>query len=148
MEEAQVSQPLYPAQPAQPQQPAQTLQQQTIDAMRNPAIFVAPMRQEDNNSQLDQNVAYQTIIDQQQAQIDALMAQTERLNGQITQMVQNGVQFAQAQQPQHVAQVQPMVQNTQYQAPMQQLNTPALSDDNDYTLDSLAKEIGKPRESV
>ena len=34
--------------------------------------------------------SYQSIIDQQNEQIVALMAQNQALNGQITQMVQNG----------------------------------------------------------
>jgi len=75
---------------------------------------------------------YQAIIDQQTAQIDALMKHTERLNAQIAQMVQGGAQFTDNQQP------QPQPQ------PMQQFNPPALSDDDDFSLEALGREIGKP----
>ena len=131
----------------------QSMQQNVDNASQPFALSDLSIQQEPQTSRFENEDShvnvYQSIIDQQQAQIDALMAQTERLNGQITQMVQNGVQFGQTQtvaQTQSVAQPQPMMQNTTYQAPMQQLNTPALSDNADYSLDSLAKEIGKPRE--
>ena len=75
---------------------------------------------------------YQAIIDQQTAQIDALMKHTERLNAQIAQMVQGGAQFTDNQQP------QPQPQ------PMQQFNPPALSDNDDFSLEALGREIGKP----
>ena len=95
--------------------------------------------------------AYQSIIDQHNAQIAALMAQNNALNGQITQMVQGGAQFMQPQQPQ-VQPQQPQVQQPQqfpnyYQPmnPMQQFNPPALSDNQDWSLEALGKEIGKPR---
>ena len=78
---------------------------------------------------------YQTIIDQQTAQIDALMKHTERLNAQIAQMVQGGAQFTDNQ----VAQPQPQ--------PMQQFNPPALSDDDDFSLEALGREIGKPNKA-
>lgn len=100
--------------------------------------------------QSDQN-AYQTIIAQQQAQIDALIAQTNALNGQITQMVQGGMQFAQpmqqpTQQPMQQPMQQPQYPNYYQPAnPMQQFNPPALSDNKDWSLEALGKEIGKPR---
>ena len=75
---------------------------------------------------------YQTIIDQQSAQIDALMKHTERLNAQIAQMVQGGAQLTDNQQ------AQPKPQ------PMQQFNPPALSDNDDFSLEALGREIGKP----
>ena len=72
---------------------------------------------------------YQSIIDQQNEQIKTLMEYNAKLSGQITQMVQNGYQ---AQQPQPQPQPQPM-----------QYITPSLADDQDWSLESLAKEIGK-----
>lgn len=69
---------------------------------------------------------YQSIIDQQNEQIKTLMEYNAKLSGQITQMVQNGYQAQQSAQPQ----------------PQPHL-TPSLSDDKDWSLESLAKEIGK-----
>lgn len=79
---------------------------------------VEPMQQDQNNS-------YQTIIEQQQAQINALIAQTETLNKQIINMVNSGAQFNDNSQP------------TQPTQPI------SLSDDMDYSLESLAKDIGR-----
>ena len=83
-----------------------------------------------NIPQNDSANPYQTIIEQQQAQIDALIAQTTALNSQIINMVNSGAQFNDnnpAQPTQPVQPVQPV----------------SLSDDTDYSLESLAKEIGK-----
>ena len=95
--------------------------------------------------------AYQAIIAQQQAQIDALIAQTNAQSAQITQMVQNGAQFAQPvmqpqQAPQQAYQPQPVQQFPNYYDganPMQQFNTASLADDKDYSLEGLAEQIGK-----
>lgn len=70
---------------------------------------------------------YNTIIEQQQAQIDALIAQTTALNSQIINMVNNGAQLNDNKLVQPAQSVQPV----------------SLSDDTDYSLESLAKEIGK-----
>ena len=89
---------------------------------------------------------YDLIIEQQNAQIDALMKHTERLNAQIAQMVQGGVQFTdnQVQQSQS-QQAKPMQQSQSQQAkPMQQFNPDSLSDNIDYSLEALGREIGKP----
>ena len=94
---------------------------------------------------------YQSIIDQQNEQIAALMAQNQALNGQITQMVQNGAQFAQPvmqpqQAPQQAFSPQPVQQFPNYYDgtnPMQQFNTASLADDGDYSLEGLAEQIGK-----
>lgn len=75
---------------------------------------------------------YQSIIDQQNEQIKTLMEYNAKLSGQITQMVQNGYQAQQQPQPQPVQPAKPM-----------QYATPSLSDDQDWSLESLAKEIGK-----
>lgn len=104
--------------PQQPQQPQQIEPQQPQQE---------PQQQQD---------AFDTILAQKDAQIAALIEQTNSLTQQITQMVQGGVQFtnqpAQPQQPQAVN-------------PMQQFNPPALSDDDDFSLEALGREIGKPR---
>ena len=74
--------------------------------------------------------AYQTIIDQQAAQINALIAQNESLNGQIYRLIQNGAQITGNSQPGRID-------------PLSNLNGAALSDGDDWSLESLAKDIGK-----
>lgn len=95
--------------------------------------------------------AWDSIIAQQQEQINALMAQNQALTGQITQMVQGGAQFTQQpQQVQQVQQPQQMQQPTEFPpvydgaSPLAMFNPPALSDNRDYSLEGLASEIGKP----
>lgn len=73
--------------------------------------------------------AYESIFEQQNEQIQALIAQNKSLTDQITQLIQNGAQIGNAQ-----------ARNI---APVQQFNQRALSDDEDWTLESLAKDIGK-----
>lgn len=103
--------------------------------------------------------SYQSIIDQQNEQIAALIAQNQALNGQITKMVQNGAQFYQPQQPAQVGNMpqyqnayggvnNPAIVQPQPQNPMQQFNPPALSSNQDWSLEALGKEIGKPRKEV
>lgn len=77
--------------------------------------------------------AYQSIIEQQQAQINALLEQTANLNQQIVNMVNSGAQFT-SQKP------QPQAEEPK---PMQQFNPQPLSSGDDWSLESLAKEIGK-----
>ena len=102
------------------------------------------------------NDSYKSIIEQQQAQIDALIQQNNNLNAQVTQMVQNGAQFGQptqqVQQFQQVQQAQPaqpaqfpnVYQPADMQAhPLSTFNPASLASDEDYSLESLAKEIGK-----
>lgn len=72
---------------------------------------------------------YDTIIQQQKEQIDALMEHTERLNKQIAQMVHGGVQVNDGTQPQ-----------SQPQQPQPQ--TQSLADDY-VSLSDLGAEIGK-----
>ena len=79
-------------------------------------------------SKNDQTNTYQTIIEQQQAQINALLEQTTALNNQIINMVNSGAQF-----------------NDGKQATVQEPIVKSLADDNDYSLESLAKDIGKKR---
>ena len=74
-----------------------------------------------------QTNTYQSIIEQQQAQINALLEQTTALNNQIINMVNSGAQF----------------NDNKPVEPAQLVAPKALSDDEDYSLESLAKEIGK-----
>ena len=159
----------------QTQQP-QTQQQAVKNAMNNPAAFVAPAPQPQNvtaappmapgilsfnttapepqqQQQQQPNAAYDSIIAQQQAQIEALINQNNNLTQQVTQMVQNGAQFQQQPQQQQFAQAVPQPQPVQFpnvyqptdtQAhPLSTFNPPALADDQDFSLEGLASEIGK-----
>ena len=73
--------------------------------------------------------AYESIFEQQNDQIQALIAQNKSLTDQITQLIQNGAQIGNAQ--------------AHGVSPVQQFNQRALSDDEDWSLESLAKDIGK-----
>ena len=153
---AQPAQQVQPAQPAQQPQPAQPAQQpQPAQPVQQPQSFISF-----NTTAPEQAPAsYQSIIDQQNEQIAALIAQNQALNGQITKMVQNGAQFYQPQQPVPPG-IMPQFQNAyggvnnpaivqpQPQTPMQQFNAPALSSNQDWSLEALGKEIGKPRKEV
>ena len=78
--------------------------------------------------------AYETIIAQQQAQIEALIAQSNTLTQQITNMVNNGAQFNS--QP-------AQTQQTQVQ-PTQTFNPKSLAETDSFlSMEDLAKEIGK-----
>ena len=73
--------------------------------------------------------AYDSIIAQQTEQINALIAQNESLTNQLTQLIKNGAQIGNRQQ--------------YVQDPIANLNGVALSDNDDWSLESLAKDIGK-----
>ena len=134
-----------------PQPPAQPQQQEP--QITQPLISFNTTAPEPQQTQQAPQIppSYQSIIDQQNEQIAALMAQNQALNGQITQMVQNGAQFAQQpiqqSQPQYQhMQAQPMQQFPNYYEPanpMQQFNPPSLALDQDVSLESLAEQIGK-----
>lgn len=77
--------------------------------------------------------AYETIIAQQQAQIEALIAQSNTLTQQITNMVNNGAQFN----------TQPQTQ-TQVTQPQSAFNPKSLAETDAFlSMEDLAKEIGK-----
>ena len=146
----QASQPMPQPQP-QPtppnmqnaQQPTQSSQQEPQNKPQSLISFntTAPEPPQQAN-------AYQSIIDEQNAQIAALMAQNSSLNAQITQMVQSGAQFSQPQQPQQMPQVSNnwTVQPMQAGAGANMFNPPSMALDTDVSLESLAKEIGKKGE--
>lgn len=106
-------------QPAAQQPAVQQAQQPAVQQAQQPA---APAGEKPTG-------AYQSIIEQQNNQIAALIAQNDALSKQITQMVQNGAQFSQPAQ-------QPASQTT--------FNPDSLADDKDWSLEGLASEIGKP----
>ena len=76
--------------------------------------------------------AYQSIIEQQNEQIAALIAANDALTKQVTGLIQNGAQLG---TPQQAAPQTPQ--------PMQQFNPRPLSEGDDWSLESLAKEIGR-----
>ena len=98
--------------------------------LEDDSLQVLSANDNQNTPNNDSSNPYQTIIEQQQAQIDALIAQTTALNSQIINMVNAGAQFNDNKPAQAVQPVQPA-------------QPVSLSDDTDYSLESLAKEIGK-----
>ena len=78
--------------------------------------------------------AYAEIIAQKDEQINALIEQTKSLTNQITQMVQGGVQIRDGEAGKA---------NTANVSGAEQFNPRALSDDDDYSLEALGREIGK-----
>ena len=85
------------------------------------------------NAEPAQANPYESIIEQQQQQIDALLKQTETLNAQITRMVEGGAQFnSQPAQPAEPTQ------------PAQAFNPKSLAEQDAFlSMEDLAKEIGK-----
>ena len=158
----QQTQPQQPIAPQQPIVPPPTSQQVATPASQNPTVPQPTSQQPTVPQSTSQqpiapqptsqsNNPYQSIIDQQNAQIAALMAQNQALNQQVTQMVQGGSQFnRQAQQAQQAQQVG---QNWAYHDQQQTVYPPvyggndgmplSLSADADVSLESLASEIGK-----
>lgn len=145
----------------QPEQVGQQVQPAQQQAQQQPQPLISFNTTAPEQMQAQQAPAsYQSIIDQQNEQIAALIAQNQALNGQITKMVQNGAQFYQPQQQPAQVGNMPQYQNAyggvanpaivqpQPQNPMQQFNPPALSSNQDWSLEALGKEIGKPRKEV
>ena len=106
--------PNYPV-PSAPQAP-QTPQEEPQEAASEP----------------QEQQAYKSIIDMQKEQISALIAANEALTKQVTGLIQNGAQLGTPQQP-----------TPQTPQPMQQFNPQPLSEGDDWSLESLAKEIGR-----
>lgn len=97
-----------------------------------PSAPQAPQEPQEAPSEPQAPQAYQSIIDQQNEQISALIAANEALTKQVTGLIQNGAQLG---TPQQAAQQTPQ--------PMQQFNPQPLSEGDDWSLESLAKEIGR-----
>lgn len=80
---------------------------------------------------------YETIIAQQQAQIDALTNQTNTLTQQITNLIQNGAQLG-------VQAGLQAAQDTQPTQPQSAFNPKSLAETDSFlSMEDLAKEIGK-----
>lgn len=112
-----------PAQPAQPAAPIVTPAAPATPAAPEPAQPAAPEPAQTTNA------GYDSIIQQQTEQINALIAQNQSLTDQMTKLIQNGAQIG---QPQQVT-------------PLQQFAPPALSDNDDWSLEALGREMAKDR---
>ena len=101
-----------------------------IEPISQPGRDEGQMEDPAQPGQVETPNAYQSIIDQQAEQINALIAQNESLTGQITKLIQNGAQISGNPQPGRID-------------PLSNLNGAALSEGDDWSLESLAKDIGK-----
>ena len=90
-----------------------------------------PQAQPEPAQQAQEANPYQSIIDGQNEQIAALIAANKALTEQVTSFIQNGAQLGTAQQ----AQPEPK--------PAQTFNAPSLATDESWSLEDLAKEIGR-----
>lgn len=80
---------------------------------------------------------YETIIAQQQAQIDALTTQTNTLTQQITNLIQSGAQLGVQAGLQAAQDAQPL-------QPSQAFNPKSLAETDSFlSMEDLAKDIGK-----
>lgn len=120
-----------PAQPAQPAAPIVTPAAPATPATPEPAQPAAPEPVQPAAPEPVQptNARYDSIIQQQTEQINALIAQNQSLTDQMTKLIQNGAQIG---QPQQVT-------------PLQQFAPPALSDNDDWSLEALGREMAKDR---
>lgn len=100
------------------------------NAPAQPAQPEQPVQPAQPAQPADDMNAYDSIIAQQNEQIAALIAQNQSLTNQITQLVQNGAQIGQMQPAANVS-------------PLQQFMQPSLADSDDWSLESLGREIGK-----
>ena len=94
-----------------------------------PAPVPAPEPEPEPKPETGTNV-YDTIIGQQGEQIQMLIEQNERLSAQIAQLIQSGAQIG-------------VAHGVQAANPLQQFNSPSLASEDDWSLESLAKDIGK-----
>lgn len=97
-----------------------------------PSAPAAPQEPQEAAQDAQAPQAYQSIIDQQNEQISALIAANEALTKQVTGLIQNGAQLGTPHPP-----------APQTPQPMQQFNPQPLSEGDDWSLESLAKEIGR-----
>lgn len=121
--------------PQEPQEPQEGLLPASPNPNPNfpvPSAPQAPQESQEPASEPQAPQAYQSIIEQQNEQISALIAANEALTKQVTGLIQNGAQLGTPQQA-----------TPQTPQPMQQFNPQPLSEGDDWSLESLAKEIGR-----
>ena len=96
-----------------------------------PALAPAPAPEPEPKPEPETGTnVYDTIIGQQGEQIQLLIEQNERLYAQIAQLIQSGAQIG-------------VAHGMQASNPLQQFNSPSLASEDDWSLESLAKDIGK-----
>lgn len=93
---------------------------------------------------------YTSIIEEQRAQISALMDANKNMSEQITNLINSGAQISHKEEAKEPKKGYQTLQAGEYapvygggENPLSELNTPALSDDTDYSLEGLATDIGK-----
>lgn len=146
--------------PAQPQPQAQNQTQMienapigttpyTLTASHVQEMQTAPQNAADSLTGLNSNDA---LLAQLQQQNETLMQQNQALINQVSSFINQGIQLngnqtQQQQQPQTPKmtppQVQQMLQMGMQPDPLGQINTPSLSNMQDFSLEGLASEIGK-----
>lgn len=113
--------------PAKPEMPVNP----PVSPAVEPIAPVAPVAPETQNEPTDEATepqnAYESIMKEQSEQIAALIAQNESLTNQITHLIKNGAQISQ--QSAH--------------DPLANIMSPSLTSDEDWSLEALAKDIGK-----
>ena len=102
-----------------------------IEPVSQPGRDDGQMEDPAQPEQVETPNAYQSIIEQQTEQINALIAQNESLTSQITQLIKNGAQISNS-----------APQKASFD-PLSNFNGASLADGDDYSLESLAKDIGK-----
>ena len=108
-------------------------QQDVIAPVQHENDVSQPGRETPENESGQPEIAnpYDSIITQQNEQIAALIAQNENLTNQITKLIKNGAQIT---------------GTTGYKAdPLANINGVSLADNEDWSLEALAKDIGKRR---
>lgn len=92
---------------------------------------------------------YTAIIEEQREQIVTLMEANKNMSEQITGLINSGAQIShkeEAKEPKGYKTLEAGEYAPVYgggEKPLSELNTPALSDDADYSLEGLANDIGK-----
>ena len=92
---------------------------------------------------------YTAIIEEQKEQIAALMEANKNMSEQITDLINSGAQISHKEEAKETKGYKTL-EAGEYapvygggENPLSELNTPALSDDADYSLEGLAADIGK-----
>lgn len=141
-------------QPQQQQQTDQAQQQQPVTIQSGAGV--GTMTGADMGSTTAQQPEpvqpFDSIIQQLQAQNEALMQQNEALNAQVVKLINGGAQVntqPQQQQPTPVqqmpAQVQQMLSMGAQPDPLGVINPPSLADSQDWSMEGLAGEVGGKR---
>ena len=140
-------------QPQQQTDPAQQPQQPvTIPTGAGVGTMTGAEMGSSTAQQPEQVQPFDSIIQQLQAQNEALMQQNEALNAQVVKLINGGAQVntqPRQQQPTQVqqmpAQVQQMLSMGAQPDPLGVINPPSLADGQDWSIEGLASEVGRDR---